>query len=116
MFVAYVHHRRTRVGSAVVLRRRQTHQTAATRRPDARAAGPLGILPFLGAAQIAGALGLIIGIWFAPLAIAATIGVALYFVGAVGAHLRVGDNVGTLPAAVLVVVSGVLIGLRAAVL
>jgi hypothetical protein len=60
-------------------------------------------LNYLATLEIAGALGLIAGIFWAPLGIAAAIGVILYFVGAVTAHLRVGDKAGLPPAAVLLV-------------
>ncbi|MFF2124052.1 DoxX family protein [Streptomyces olivochromogenes] len=43
---------------------------------------PFGMLPFLGMAQIAGAGGLIIGLWWGPLGIAAALGLTLYFIGA----------------------------------
>ncbi|WP_236566780.1 DoxX family protein [Nocardia sp. CY41] len=66
------------------------------------------------AAEIAGAAGLLAGIWFAPLGVAAAIGLVLYFVGAVGAHLRGGDAAHVAPAAVILIVSAVLIGLRIA--
>lgn len=46
----------------------------------------------LAVAEIAGAVGLVVGWFWAPLGIAAAIGVGLYFVGAVGAHLRVRDK------------------------
>lgn len=49
-------------------------------------------LPYLGVLLLAGAVGLLVGIAFAPLGIAAAIGVALYFVGALIAHLRVKDT------------------------
>jgi hypothetical protein len=52
---------------------------------------PLGLFPFLAACEIAGAGGLPIGLWYAQLGIAAAIGLVLYFVGAVGAHLRKSD-------------------------
>lgn len=59
---------------------------------------PLGVPPgwygWLGAAELAGALGLLVGIAVAPLAVAAAIGLILYFVGAVAAHLRVRDVTG----------------------
>ncbi|MEH0420809.1 DoxX family protein [Streptomyces sp. B21-083] len=54
-----------------------------------------GMLPFLAAAEFAGAVGLIVGMWWWPLGVAAAIGVVLYFVGAVGAHLRVKDIKGS---------------------
>jgi hypothetical protein len=52
---------------------------------------PLGLFPFLAACEIAGAGGVLIGLWYPPLGIAATIGLVLYFVGAVSAHLRKSD-------------------------
>ncbi|MBF6341666.1 DoxX family protein [Nocardia abscessus] len=70
------------------------------------------LLPFLGVAQIAGAGGLIIGVWWGPLGIAAAICLTLYFIGAVAAHVRVGDIKGAPPAAALAIVAAVLIGLR----
>jgi len=42
----------------------------------------------LAVAEIAGAVGLVGGLWWWPLGVAAAIGVILYFVGAVIAHLR----------------------------
>ena len=49
-------------------------------------------LTVLGALQVASTIGLIAGvIWFPPLAIAASIGLVLYFAGAIVAHLRAGD-------------------------
>jgi hypothetical protein len=49
------------------------------------------LIPLLGIAELAGAIGLVVGFWVAALGIAAEIGLVLYFVGAVGAHLRVKD-------------------------
>src|ERR1700737_3496321 len=49
---------------------------------------PLSLFPVLAALEIAAAAGLIIGLWFAPLGIAAGVGVVLYFTGAVITHLR----------------------------
>ncbi|MBF9130793.1 DoxX family protein [Plantactinospora sp. S1510] len=59
-----------------------------------RANVPLNWFPPLAALEIAGAVGLVAGIWLAPLGVAAAIGVILYFVGAVVAHLRAGDAKG----------------------
>ncbi|MFG2727140.1 DoxX family protein [Streptomyces canus] len=57
----------------------------------------------LGLVKIAGALGLLVGISYRPLGIAAAIGVVLYFLGAVITHLRGGDKKGSAtPAAILV--------------
>ncbi|MFD5078727.1 DoxX family protein [Streptomyces sp. NPDC058371] len=66
---------------------------------------PLGMFPFLAACEIAGAAGLVIGVWYRPLGVAAAIGLVLYFVGAVGAHLRKSDFKGLPNAAVLLVAS-----------
>jgi hypothetical protein len=44
--------------------------------------------------KIAGALGLLAGIVYRPLGIAAAIGVVLYFLGAVITHVRGGDKSG----------------------
>ncbi len=53
---------------------------------------PLQWLPMLAAAELAGAIGLIIGLWVAPLGVAAALGLVLYFVGAVITHMRAGDS------------------------
>ncbi len=69
--------------------------------------------PYLGALKLAGAAGLIVGLWVPAIGIAAAAGLALYFAGAVIAHLRAGDReIG--PPAVLAVVSIVALVLRAA--
>lgn len=77
---------------------------------------PYSLLPFLGAVQIAGAVGLIAGSWWAPMGIAAAVGVTLYFLGAVAAHLRVKDFPGIPPAAALAVAAVIVGLLRAATL
>ncbi|MGW4382179.1 DoxX family protein [Kitasatospora sp. NPDC004531] len=51
---------------------------------------PPSLLWLLGLAQAAGAAGLLAGLLWAPLAVAAAGCLVLYFLGAVGAHLRVG--------------------------
>ena len=42
--------------------------------------------------ELAGAAGVLLGLWLEPLGIAAAIGLTLYFTGALIAHLRVGDT------------------------
>jgi hypothetical protein len=64
---------------------------------------PLGMFPFLAGCEIAGALGLLVGIRYPPLGLAAAIGVVVYFVLAVGAHLRKRDFKGVPNALVLLV-------------
>lgn len=63
----------------------------------------------LASAEIAGAAGIVVGLFWWPIGIAAAIGVVLYFVGAVGAHLRVKDKNITAPLAVLLVAVAVLV-------
>ncbi|MFJ5885842.1 DoxX family protein [Kitasatospora cineracea] len=77
---------------------------------------PQRMMPFLIGAQIAGTAGAIVGLWWAPVGIAAAIGLTLYFAGAVAFHLRVGDRKGASPAAALALASVALIVLRAATL
>lgn len=56
----------------------------------------------LGLVKIAGALGLLAGIAYRPLGIAAAIGVVLYFLGAVITHNRGGDRKGSaIPGAIM---------------
>jgi len=73
---------------------------------------PLGMFPFLAACEIAGAAGLVVGIWWVPLGIAAGVGLVLYFVGAVGTHLRKSDYKGMPTPAVLLVASAAVLVLR----
>ncbi|MCZ0984810.1 DoxX family protein [Streptomyces diastatochromogenes] len=61
----------------------------------------------LAAVKFAGALGLLVGIAYRPLGIAAAVGVVLFFVGAAGAHLRVKDGKGAAFPMILVAVSAV---------
>jgi hypothetical protein len=53
---------------------------------------PEGKLWLLAAAEIAGAVGLVLGLFWWPIGVAAAAGVILYFIGALGAHLRVKDK------------------------
>jgi hypothetical protein len=73
---------------------------------------PLRYLPLLAACEFAGALGLVLGIWWPPLGVAAGIGLVLYFVGAVVSHLRVGDFKGIGPATFMLVVAAGVLALR----
>jgi hypothetical protein len=47
--------------------------------------------PWLAACEFAGALGLLVGVAWAPAGVAGASGLVLYFAGAIVAHLRVGD-------------------------
>ena len=71
---------------------------------------PLKYFTLLAACEFAGALGLVAGIWWPALGVAAAIGLGLYFVAATVAHLRVGDIKGIGPAVfMLVVAAGALV-------
>jgi hypothetical protein len=52
---------------------------------------PLAWFPWLAACEFAGAIGLLLGIAWPPLGLAAAIGLSIYFLGAIFAHARVGD-------------------------
>jgi hypothetical protein len=50
-----------------------------------------GWLPLLGALKAAGAAGLLMGLlWARPIALAAAIGIVLFFMGAIATHVRAG--------------------------
>lgn len=68
-------------------------------------------LPRLAGLKAAGAIGLVAGLWLAPLGVAAAVGVTLYFIGAVIAHLRVKDYE-LAPAAVLTLIAAAALILR----
>jgi hypothetical protein len=48
--------------------------------------------PPLAVVELAGVAELIVGLWWTPIGIAAAIGIVLYFVGAVVAHVRHGNR------------------------
>lgn len=53
---------------------------------------PMSWLPRLAAAELAGAVGLVAGLWVAPLGIAAALGLVAYFVGAIITHVKADDR------------------------
>ncbi|HYI96108.1 MAG TPA: DoxX family protein [Bryobacteraceae bacterium] len=59
---------------------------------------PMHWFPFLAGLEFAAATGLLVGIKWAPIGITAAAGMALYFVGAIVAHVRVNDLKGLGPA------------------
>jgi uncharacterized membrane protein YphA (DoxX/SURF4 family) len=67
----------------------------------------------LAVAETAGAAGLIAGLFWWPLGVAAAAGTIAYFVGAAGSHLRVRDHRGIAPAVVLTLVGVAALVLRA---
>jgi hypothetical protein len=66
---------------------------------------PLQYFAILAACEFAGAAGLVLGIWWPLLGVAAGVGLVLYFVGAIAAHLRVDDVKGMGPAAFMLVLA-----------
>lgn len=67
--------------------------------------------PVLGSLEVAGGLGVLVGLWWAPLGVAAATGLTLYFLGAIVAHVRVKDPKFQ-PAAALFVLSAAALVLR----
>ena len=65
---------------------------------------------WLGALQVAAAVGLVVGLWLPPIGIAAAAGLVLYFAGAIVAHIRARDANVVAPA-VLLVSAGTTLGL-----
>lgn len=57
---------------------------------------PVEWLPWLAVIEIAGAIGILVGIAWRPLGIVAASGLVLYFIGALVAHARVRDFKGML--------------------
>jgi hypothetical protein len=87
-------------------------------RQDERAVAAIGgtvgvslrLFPVLAALEIAGAAGMLIGLWLEPLGVVAAVGLVIYFVCAFGGHLRVGDMKGlTMPIVPLVLAIAVLV-------
>jgi uncharacterized membrane protein YphA (DoxX/SURF4 family) len=73
---------------------------------------PMKYFPLLAACEFAGALGVVLGIWWPFVGVAAGIGLVLYFVGAAVSHLRVGDLKGIGPAAFILVLAAAALTLR----
>jgi hypothetical protein len=73
----------------------------------------LKYFPHLAACDLAGALGLVFGIWWPFLGIAGGIWLASYFMGAIVSHVQVGDLRGIRPAALMLSISVAALALRA---
>jgi len=73
---------------------------------------PLDYFPALAGCEFAGAVGLVVGIWSPPTGVLAGSGLVLYFIGAIIAHLRVGDVKGIGSAAFMLVPAAGALGLR----
>src|SRR3954452_3242305 len=71
---------------------------------------PLRLFPVLAGLELAGAAGILIGLWLEPLGIAAAAGLVAYFVCAIVGHLRARDMKGiTAPLAPLALAIVVLV-------
>jgi hypothetical protein len=93
------------------LNRAPTHSGTPPARPTAGTALPLRFFPALAFLELAGAAGILIGLWLEPLGVAAAVGLVAYFLGALTGHLRVPDTKNlamSLPALVLSVAALVL--------
>lgn len=75
------------IGSGVAKLRRIPQIMEAMRKCEV----PDNWLPILAVLEIAGGVGLLIGIGWLPLGMAAGFGLTIYFIGAMIAHVRVGD-------------------------
>jgi hypothetical protein len=84
-----------------------THNPGAVHVINEVAGVPLGFFPLLAICEIAGGMGLLAGIWRTKLGVAAGGGLVLYFVGAMIAHVRVGDWDGITAPITPLVLSGV---------
>ena len=73
---------------------------------------PMKYFPALAACELAGALGLVLGIWWPLLGMAAGLGLVIYFVGASVSHVRVKDLKGIGPAVMLLTMSAAALCLR----
>jgi uncharacterized membrane protein YphA (DoxX/SURF4 family) len=69
-------------------------------------------LPVLAGLEVAGAVGILIGLWLEPLGVAAAIGLVAYFVGALIGHLRVGDTKGAAAPVVPLLLAIAVLGIR----
>ena len=75
---------------------------------------PLQQLPVLAGLEIAGAVGILLGLWLEPLGIAAAIGLVAYFLGALIGHLRVRDVKGAAAPVVPLLLAIAVLALRLA--
>jgi hypothetical protein len=73
---------------------------------------PLKYFLLLAACELAGASGLVLGIWWPAMGVAASFGLVLYFVGATASHLRLGDVKGIGPAAFMLAVAAGALAMR----
>ena len=68
-------------------------------------------VPVLAVLELLGAAGLVVGIWSKPLGLAAAVCLALYFAGAVLAHVRVKDKAATIVPPFILMALGIAVSL-----
>ena len=73
---------------------------------------PTTWIPRLAACEIAGGVGLLLGLAIAPIGILAALGACGYFIGAVIVHLRAGDREGVPAPAIFVLIAVAALVLR----
>ncbi|MEU8898601.1 DoxX family protein [Nocardia sp. NPDC048505] len=73
---------------------------------------PENRLNLLAAALLAGAVGLVAGLWWPPIGIAAAIGLILYFLGALAFHVKARDYKTMAPPAIILALSVAALVLR----
>jgi uncharacterized membrane protein YphA (DoxX/SURF4 family) len=73
---------------------------------------PLEYFPLLALCEVAGALGLVLGIFRPLLGIVSGIALVLFFVGAILSHLRVRDFGGAVPAFLMFVAVSIALAMR----
>jgi uncharacterized membrane protein YphA (DoxX/SURF4 family) len=96
--------------SSAVMKIRKNEQVVTT--INGTVGVPMTVLPVLAALEIAGAVGIVAGLWTAPLGIAAAAGMVAYFIGAVIGHLRVRDTKGAVTPLVPLALSVAVLVLR----
>ncbi len=67
------------------------------------------LIPLLGALEILGTLGLVLGIWMRPLAMLSAVCLTLYFFGAVVSHLKAKSKVSDVIPAFMIMVIAMLV-------
>lgn len=77
---------------------------------------PERYFPALATLELAGAAGVLTGLWLEPLGVVAAAGLVVYFVGAGVGHLRVGDTKGLAMPMVPLILSIAVLALRLATL
>ena len=89
-------------------------QLSAVRRNAEHLGVSVGLHRMIGVAEVAAAVGLLVGIAYPVLSVVTGVAVCLLMCGAVGYHIKAGDKVAAMLPAVLTTVLAVIVGLLAA--